>query len=623
MMMMRVRIQKQKIMKKHLKRWACLLPVLGGLAACANQQETEVETPFSVKEEGKMIHFTTRSIDTKAVFGDAVDSDGTVTYPTYWSENDQALMISLNYEYAVTAGISSDEKDSDGNITRAVFDASFSGIDTESPYRFYLVSPASALLWASPGREAVSVYVMANQTPLASSVDESAMVIVAASGEYTALPDNVEVDFTHITSYGKLTLKNLSIPDGATLTSVTLVCEEQPLSGSWYYKFGDGSIEEKEGSASIVLDTENVDVAAGDPVWFACAPVGTALAGKALTIKANLDNGTSLVRTITLHSTVDYQPGRITAFSVSMAKAETVSSEVDTSVSEEVYEQVTSVSSLSSGDEVIIVNSTSPTYAMTGTSSSSGMSPVAKDATSGFTLGSDGYIRLPSGTAVQKLYVKSISGSSIVLWDGSSNYLSYTSSGNGQNSSRYLSWSTSSRTWTISFSNGAAKLYTSSGSSGSYSGGSNRSYYLRYSSNYFNVNTSSGTCAIYRKTTATTTGSVDLSDDPVTGYSDFGAYLDGTNLIYNATTDQLSREYATDGTTLTFSIVAPAEDQVVEFSGIPSSGVTLGDSFTLQLTYISGVTTEIDATYTVYVVKEEGHRLWLTDGAGNGFIVKR
>lgn len=97
--------------------------------------------------------------------------------------------------------------------------------------------------------------------------------------------------------------------------------------------------------------------------------------------------------------------------------------------------------------------------------------------------------------------------------------------------------------------------------------------------------------------------------------------MSGQNLVYNPTTDQTSREYGTDGK-LTFSIVAPAEDQVVEFSGIPANA-GLGDNFTLGIKYISGITTEINTSFPVYVVKEEGHTLWLSDGQGNGFIVKR
>ena len=590
-------------MNKVLKG-AGVIAVLCTLAACSNIQEINIQDPSAITEAEKTIHFTSSMADTKVAFDDSFENNGNVFYPVFWTENDDAVMISLNYEYAVTAGVNVSETDETGRIKQVSFDASFSAVETVSPYRFYAVSPASALLWASADRSAVSVLVPANQTPTLKSVDENAMVIVSSSGSYETLPDNVDLKFTHITSYGKLVLKNLPVPDGANLTSVTLVCEEQPLTGSWYYKFGDGSIEKKEASSSIVLNTENIDVAGEDPIWFACAPVGKGLAGKALTIKANLDNGTSLVRTITLHSTVDYKANQVTSFSVNMAKAETVSNKVEASYSETVYLPVTAINSLAVDDEVIIVNSTTPTYAMTGTSSSSGLSPVAKDAATGFSLGNDGYVRLPSGSSVLILYVKTISNSSIVLRDGSNKYLASSSSG----FSRTLNLSTSSQTWTLSFTNGTAKLTASN-------------YSVGFSSNIFNLSRN-GSVAIYKKGTVGTTISTDIFDDVVCNHSDYGAYLSGKNLVYDASTDQLSREYNSDGT-LTFTILAPAEEQAVEFSGIPTSGITIGSSFTLQLTYSSGVTKELEKTYKVYVVKEEGHMLWLTDGAGNGFIVKR
>lgn len=583
-----------------ISKWTGLSAVLCLLAAC-NGREVDNQEPLAVNKAEKTIHFRSGTIDTRAAFDDAVDNNGTVTYPVFWTENDHSVMISLNYEYAVTAGVNVSRTDEEGRIEQVDFDASFSGVDTESPFRFYVLTPASALLWASADREAVSVHVLANQTPSSKSVDEKAMILAGLSASFQDLPDNVDVNFKHVTSYGKMTLKNLPIPDGASLTSVTLVCDEQPLSGAWYYKFGDGSVEEKEASSSIVLNTEHIDVVGGDPIWFACAPVGTALAGKNLSIQANLDNGTSLVRTIKLHDSVDYKSGRVTKFSVNMATAETVVRSVEKE--EEVYQRVSKIGDLAPGDEVIIVDSTSPSHAMTSVTSTSGLSATA----SGFEVGSDGYIRLASGSSVLPLTVSSSSGSSVVFSDGGSKYLACESSGQ----SHYLNLAAST-TWTVSISNGAATISVKSGS---------RTYYIRYNNNHFSVSTTSGTVAIYKKAKVTTTSAIDFSDDPVFGYSDYGAYLSDQNLVYNASTDQLSREYDRDGT-LTFAILAPAENQVVEFSGIPSDAV-LGDSFSLHVTYVSGVMKKLDRTYAVHVVKEEGHSLWLTDGAGNGFIVKR
>ena len=592
---------------RNMRKWAGLAAVLCLLVAC-NEREVDNQDPLAVTKAEKTIHFRSRNIDTKAAFDDAVENNGKVTYPAFWTDSDDAVMISLNYEYAVTAGVNASKTDENGRIEQVAFDASFSGVDTESPYRFYVVTPASALLWTSADRAAVSVHVLANQTPSKKSVDEKAMIFAGLSDSFKDLPDDVDVYFRHITSYGKMTLNNLDIPKDASLTSITLVCEEQPLSGAWYYKFEDGSVEEKEASSSIVLNTEKIDVAGGDPVWFACAPVGTGLAGKSLTIRANLNNGTALVRTIKLHDSVNYKSGRVTKFSVNMASAETVIQSMVTE--EEVYELVTKITNLAKEDEVIIVDSSkSPAHAMTSTSSTSGISATS----SGFEVGSDGYIRLSSDSSVLPLKVYDISGSSVEFYDGDSKYLAYASSGQ----SRYLNLGSSSTAWTVAISDGAATIsYRISGIMGS-----STYYYVRYNNNYFSLTTSSNTVALYKKKKVTSTSTVDFSADPVCGYSTYGAYLSDQNLVYNASTDQLNREYDSDGT-LTFAILAPVEDQVVEFSGIPSK-VVLGDKFSLHLTYISGISTKVDRRFSVYVVKEEGHSLWLSDGSGNGFIVKR
>ena len=579
---------------------AAILSAALCITAC---MQKEMDAPeYAPGQKDFNVHFNASQAETKTVFGDAeIDGSGRTCYPTRWSENDSQVMISLNYESGVVAGVNL--KDNDGK--QASFDASFSGVETQAPYVFYIVSPSEAFLWPSSERESVSVTIPGSQTPTAASLDERGQIIVAQSASLSSIPESVDVNFSHITAYGRLTLKNLSLPGGVTVRSVQILSEDQPLAGSWYYNFQDGSIAPKETSSSILIDAGNINVAAEDPIWFACAPVGS-MEGKRLKISAILSNGKARVRTITMKSTASFASGNIYQFNLNMSSAEEVDAGVTVVTSETVYQRVNSTSNLAAGDEVIIVNSTTPGYAMTGTGGNSGLSSVAKDATKGFNLGTDGYIRLPEGSSVQKLTVKSISGSSIVLWDGSK-YLYYGSS--------RLQMSTSSTTWTISISNGSATI--SYKSSGIFS----RTYYIRYNSSYFNTSTSSSTVALYKKATLESSKNFDLSTDPVLNYFEYGAYISEANLVYNPTTDQISREYDSAGS-LTFTILAPEEEQAVEFSGIPAETI-FGDSFTLGLTFISGITTEIEESYQVYVVKEEGHTLWLSDGKGNGFIVKR
>ena len=106
----------------------------------------------------------------------------------------------------------------------------------------------------------------------------------------------------------------------------------------------------------------------------------------------------------------------------------------------------------------------------------------------------------------------------------------------------------------------------------------------------------------------------------VLNYDAYGAYIPGNPLIYEAAQDQLSREYNEDHT-VTFTVLNPVQDASVEFSGIPEEAAYL-DAFKLTVRYCSKEELTYEASFDVVVVKEEGARLWLSDGT-NGFIVKR
>ena len=115
-----------------------------------------------------------------------------------------------------------------------------------------------------------------------------------------------------------------------------------------------------------------------------------------------------------------------------------------------------------------------------------------------------------------------------------------------------------------------------------------------------------------------------LSETPasadVLNYEIYGAYIPGNPRIYDAASDQLSREYLEDGT-VTFALLNLDQDAFVEFSGIPEQAA-YGDGFTLHVRYQAKGESGFEADYEVTVVKEAGARLWLSDGT-NGFIVKR
>ena len=569
-----------------------MLAVLAGcLSACATQ---EVEAPLPVKEQGTRVHFTAGSLQTKTAFAEPTVEDGVATYPTRWTANDTEVAISLNYETAIAAGVVPS-----ADFTQADFEADFAESKASAPYTFYVLSPASALKAVSASRKALTVEIPAVQTPIANSADEAAQILVAKSAESQTLPEKVDVHFAHLTGYGRLTLKNL--PEA--VTSVTLVSPEQPWAGTWYYNTEDGSVEAKEASSAITLKTDGT----GD-IWFACAPVD--MKGKKLKVSATTANGV-YEREITLSGkNVDFTAGHVYKFSVNMESATFIEN-----TKEVYYELVTDASTLKAGDEVIIANvlgdGISGNYAISTTQNKNNRSATAVTI-------EENKIYNPS-EKVEILTVET--GSTSDTWSFKTQEGKYLACGTSNNN-RLLSTQTKdgSSSWSITISKGSATLKAYRG---------DRPYML-YNENASNnnplfscysgttvTNSTTSLVALYRKTEGE---AVPTSDDPILKEETFGAYLNGNNTVYVKGSQQLSREYQVDK--VTFAILDAVAQKVVEFSGIPA-GATIGEAFALTLRTVEGKKTVSTRSYTVTVVGEAGAKLWLSDGAGNGFIVKR
>lgn len=568
-----------------------------GAASCQIREQadpSENGDPTKIK-----VHFVSNQLPTKTAFSDAVDDgNGGLSYPTLWTGNEPYVGVSLNLEEQVNAAVTPDD-----SKKGASFEAEYE-YTVENDYEdftFYVVSPSSALSRPSPSRGALSITIPTDQTPVSTSVDETAQILFAKSETTAAINQEVNVHFKHITAYGKLALTNLSVPSGATVSSVCLT-SGKAWAGDFYYSIADGTLDGKDGSYTIQINNPNTDA-----VWFACAP--TDLKGSSLRILVNFSDGSAKQRTIDLSGiSLYFEAGNVTSFSANMASSEDVS--YSSTTEEVVYQLVTSLNSLATGDEVIIVNSySSPTYAMGSTASgTSGVNAIAKD--SGFTYSSDdGYIRLPGSSSVAVWTItKSTSGSNTTLkFQNGSSYLYQYSSGG----SRYLTIGSSATTWTTTISSTGAQTYSQ---------GKQSVYYIGYSSNYFKTSTTTSYCAIYKKTVVSTETQLNPEEEAILDYDTYGAYLTSNPLIYSATSDQLSREYLSDGT-VNFTIVDAVNETYVEFSGIPANAAYL-DSFNLNVVYRVQLENKIDATYPVTVVKEEGAKLWLSDGT-NAFIVKR
>lgn len=281
------------------------------------------------------IQFIAESIETRTAFGDPTGN----TYPTLWTANDTKVKVSLNMvekqtkDAAVTP--SSDFK-------TATFSASFA--DTTA-WNFFALSPASAYLnvvetVGGVKRNRLGVTVPTSQTPTASSVDEAAQILVAqSSATGSTAPESVSFDFHHWTSYGKLSLSNLTLADGAAIEAVDLTAEVD-WAGRWYYFFSNDStaVNGTSGAKTITVNTTSAS-----DIWFACAPVD--MSGKKLTVVVRTNKGT-LTKEFTMPANRKFVSGQIARFTVNMSGA--------VSHDPVIFERVTSSADLVANSKIII-----------------------------------------------------------------------------------------------------------------------------------------------------------------------------------------------------------------------------------------------------------------------------
>ena len=547
------------------------LSALSALAIFAGCRNVEQELP----ETGsvKTVRFRAATADTRTAFTEAVDG----VYQTLWTENDSEILLSLNYGKAEGSAVTAS---ADG--ATASFAASFDAAATTSPYTFYAVSPASAARAISPSRDAWSVCIAAEQTPSALSVDEGAQLLVAKSAASATLPDEVDLHFSHLTAYGRITLKNLNL-DGATVTKADLVFDT-PVVGEWYWG-EDGTIVSNGASHTITLHTD----ASGD-LWFACAPVS--VGGCKMALNLFTDKGL-LFKEITFPEGRSFASGKVARFSVDMANAEWRQ--------EEAYMLLTDASLLRSGDQILIVNKPG-TYALGAQVETE--TPHREQAAVTIV---DDTVTDPGEATVLTLVAGNADGTWALKTD--SGYLCAESRGNALAVSKKVDGYSS---WSITISKGNATVTASSGGSKLLRYHSTSAYFSCYPSA-----TNTAAVCIYRKSGL----SVPVKEDPLVECTEYGSYMTGAERTYVKGSDQLSRRYTADGKVEFCILNDPDQEQVVISGYDPSlhKGATAEVSFQFR----RGFNTLREESYVLTVVKEDGPKVWLGDGTGQGFIIKK
>ena len=548
------------------------LAALSALTILVGCRTEEQEIPDSASL--KTVRFRAEMTETRTAFAEAANG----VYETLWTANDSDILLSLNYGKAEKSSV----KLSSGGRT-ATFEAAFDASSASAPYTFYAISPASAARAISPSRKAWSVSIASEQTPSALSVDEAAQLLVAKTDAGKKLPDDIDLHFSHLTAYGRISLRNLELGD-AKVMKVELTFST-PVVGEWYWG-EDGTLTANGDSHTITLRTD-----ATDDLWFACAPVD--VSRKTLKVTVFTDHG-NLVKEITFPEGRSFASGKVARFSVDMAGIEFQKGNA--------FVALTDVSLLKAGDMYLILNA-NETHALGSQLTSSTPRREAVPVTV-----EDGVIVDPGDATILELRRGVSEGTwSFHSADG------YLAAGKTGDALRQIAGRSDYSSWTVSISGNAATLKAQKG----------ESTYLRYNASsprftcYSSANNGTG-IILYRMIEIGSSGAVE--EDPLASQSEYGCYMKDGERKYVKGVDQLLRSYP-DGK-LEFVILNAKDKEQLVISGFDPN-LRKGDLAMVSVRHRKGFDMLLDKTYTLSVVKEDGPKVWLGDGSGQGFILKK
>ena len=260
---------------------------------------------------------------------------------------------------------------------------------------------------------------------------------------------------------------------------------------------------------------------------------------------------------------------------------------------------MTDVSEIHAGDEVLIVN-TEGTYALggqvsTGTAHRSRVAVTTEN----------GVVTDP-GKATPLTVEAGASAGTWSFYTGTG-YLSSASSKNVLRESKDKNGNSS---WTVTVSGGVATIVAQAGESRYIRENTQSPRFSCYKQG------SQNDVVLYRKSSVS--GAV--AEDPLVASSEYGSYYAGAAWTYERGVDQLFRSYP-DGK-LEFALLKASTKEQLVVSGYDPS-LTKGDAVTVSLLYRKGRKVLLERTCDLKVVREDGPKVWLGDGSGQGFILKK
>ena len=561
---------------------------LAGVAALACSREAMDPAEEMNSATTRTVVFRAMGSQTKAQFG---QKDGE-TWPTLWTSNDSEVKLSLNYGSATAAAVIPSE-----DFRSATFSATIDFGEFSAPYTFYSVSPSSVAKALSPSREAWKVSIPSVQTPSAGSPDESALIIASTSDTYqdADAASNVDLYFNHLTAYGCISLTGLDL-SGQTVKAVEITATE-PFVGDWYWKCVSHELIDYGASSTLTINTNHADY-----VWFGCAPVN--MSDQIWSVSLITDAGT-YSKDIWLDGSYELQAGVVAVISVDMSVDTefTAAGSGGSGSGSGNFELVTDASTLKVGDEVLIVsiNAADENVAL-GESNGNYRLPA------GVTVSNDA-ISDPGEATVLTLEAGTSDGT-FAFFDGSY-YLSSPTTAKNYLLSELTSVNDNA-SWTIEISSGTTTVTAKAGSRTLLKYNSSSPRFSCYSSGQTDV-------SIYRRSAS---GGGVSANDPLLQKSVYGCYLgSGLEWEYNPGTDQVTRSYDEYGFQ-TYTLIDPSEVEELEITGYKKVYVKDGSNISISVNWRRGASTVLSEVYTMTIIKEDGPKVWLSDGT-HGVIIKK
>ena len=288
---------------KHFVKLA-IVAAAALLAACSTDNTvTDNEPKINIK-----IH--AGFPQTRTTFGDK--NEETNSYPVFWDDNDSFAIVEhiagaqSQVVQAFAENISDDRKSAE------IF-AELS-IKRGSSFDYYAYSPYKAY---SEGK----MIIPAAQTPSATSVDPSALLLFASKEGLTTQTPELDLSFGHIAAYARMTVYGLS-GENDDIVSVTFSADAD-LAGTVDVESGTVT----NGSKSVTLDVSSLGYTTADKfdIWFTAAPQEE-ISKFSVDISTQKGNYTKDF-TVSGDKPLAFRQGVVSNFTINMSDAEDTSNE--------------------------------------------------------------------------------------------------------------------------------------------------------------------------------------------------------------------------------------------------------------------------------------------------------